>query len=703
MSTLKQLQQEMADNRPRGRNARNLHMAEGYIQHFDAPNPIARAYALSALFTTPKKYIYRNDLIAGSTRGLFAEGISDSAAARADRIVDSYGLRNVGTNADHYASDFETILSVGIGGMLEKIKHSCTIHAGDEKRLTFLTAMEVSLTGFSEMIGQYAQKARHEGFVDIAAACEAIVMSPPSSFRQALQLTWLIHMAFIYEGRGAMALGRLDQYLYPFYKTDIEKGILTRQGALELVSHTLCKIAEYKDIIGGINGDVVNIVIGGVKRDGSDAVNELSYIILEAVRDCKIPGPNLSARLHMGISDEFIDACLKVIGTGLGYPALMNDEVNIAALHKCGYAIEDCRDYSMVGCIENFITGKQPPWTDGRFNVPKYVELALNDGKCMLSGDKIGPQTGNAFGTMDEFMRAVEAQITFGAAEYAMFFRNENERCNTANYTQPFLSLFCRDCIERGLDINDGGAVYPSVHGVGSMGIATVADSLAAIEKAVFIDKSMTFEQLQKILAADFAGFDTQRAELLSAPKYGNNDDFVDKYAVWYVDFLYKVFDKYRTRDGGRYYIAMASNIQNIPAGKEIAATPDGRKACAPLSDAASPMRGMDKNGPTGVINSATKPDYTRVACGTVLNQKFSPAMFTDEKRDRLAALIRAYIIKGGQELQINSVSREVLLDAYDNPGKYTDLVVRVSGFSAYYIHLDKKVQRDILERTEQA
>ncbi|MHC1696203.1 MAG: pyruvate formate lyase family protein [Eubacteriales bacterium] len=708
MSRLKELQQEMAQTPNLGRHARNFYMSAGYAEHFDAPNPIARAHAVSSLFTGHRKNIYKNDLIAGSTKGLYAEGITDGAAGRADRIVSSYGSRHFGTNCDHYAPDYETVLSAGIGGLLEKINLSRNSHKGEEKKLVLLDAMEISLRGFSEMIRQYAALARSlaqsEGdteqrarYADIAQACEGITMDAPSSFRQALQLVWLLHISFVYEGRYAMALGRLDQYLYPFYKADIESGALTRQDALELMSCTLCKIGEY--------GDIVNIAIGGVKRDGTDAVNELSYVILEAVWDCNIPGPNLSARLHKGISDDFIDSCLKVIGTGLGYPALMNDEVNIPALHKCGYSLEDCRDYCMVGCIENFIPGSQPPWSDGRFNVPKYIELALNDGVCLLTGDRIGLRTGDVseLDTMDKFIHAFEEQLVQGAAEYVAMFNNENDRYNAWNYTQPYLSCFCRDCIGRGLDINDGGALYPSVHGAACMGIATVADSLAAVEKLVYNEKSMTLQQLRDALAADFVGYEIQRSELLSAPKYGNNDDSVDKYAVWYVDFLYRVFDKYRTRDGGRFYTLIASNVSNIYAGDEVAATPDGRGARQPESDAASPMRGMDRHGPTGVINSVTKPDYTLVAGGTVLNQKLSPSMFTDEgKRVRLVALIRAYIIKGGQELQINSVSRDVLLDAYDNPQMYSDLVVRVSGFSAYYIQLDKRVQRDILERTEQ-
>ena len=292
--------------------------------------------------------------------------------------------------------------------------------------------------------------------------------------------------------------------------------------------------------------------------------------------------------------------------------------------------------------------------------------------------------------------------MVFGASEYMARFRNENDRYNKINYAQPFLSCFCRCCIERGLDINDGGALYPSVHGAGCMGIATVADSLAAIEDVVFNKKEVSLSTLRDALIADFKGYEELQAKLLKAPEYGNNDDFVDKYAVWYVEIHDEIFSKYCTRDGGPIYIAIASNISNIPAGREIAATPDGRNSRQPISDAASPMRGMDKNGPTAVVQSVSKPDYTKVSCGTVLNQKYSPSMFSNpENRKKLRELIKVYFRKGGQEIQINSVSRDVLIDAMEHPENYKNLVVRVSGFSAYYTCLDRSVQNDILERTE--
>jgi len=712
MQKLQKLKQEVFARPENPLGIADVLYAEGLRAHFDDPVPIDRAHGIKRMFEGLEKHVYPNDRIAGSMRALYAEEVSSAAAKQAERILKSYGTRHFGTNADHFAPDYQGFLAVGVDGTLEKIHASMKAHEKDpdaEKKMNFLQATEISMTAFSRMIEGYAEAAEKEAeaeeacreeLLEVASVCRKIAHEPPKTFREALQLVWLAHVAFVYEKRYAMAFGRMDQYLYPYYMEDIRAGLITREEARSLIGCALIKIAEAG------RGDVCNIAIGGVKpEDGSCAVNELSYILLDAVGDCGIPGPNLSARISRNTPEEFLDACLKLIGTGIGYPALMNDEVNIPALMRYGYALEDCRNYCMVGCIENFIPGKQPPWSDGRYNSPKYIELALNDGKCMQTGLQLGPQTGAAeeIGSMDELIEKLHLQMKAGAAEYMAIFRNENDRYNRERYAQPFLSCFCRDCIGRAKDINDGGTVYPSVHGAGCMGIGTMADSLAAVEKIVFVEKKAALSELRDALKADFEGYETLHKALLRAPKYGNNDDFVDKYAVWFVEEHARLFDVYHTPDGGNIYTAIASNVSNIPAGLEVAATPDGRKNGEPLSDAASPMHGMDKNGPTAVVLSTSKPDYTKVSCGTVLNQKYSPSMFSDEeKRAKLCALIRVYFERGGQEMQINSISREILIDAMENPKKYGSLVVRVSGFSDYYTRLSAEVQKDILKRTEQ-
>lgn len=687
------------NKRPEGGCLRNYLMWKGYREHLNDANVIGRAYAFASLLDGTATPVYANDLIAGTIRGFFGHD-ADNLGAYADSMVNSYGRNHFGTNADHFAPDYPYMLSRGIGGIIADIDASLERHKEPEKQ-DFLRSARITMEAFSRHALSYAADAEAKGMKEIAANCRHIADKPPETFPQALQFVWLVHTVYYLEGRYAQALGRLDRYLYPYYEADTAAGRLDYESAVDYLSCTLLKIGESR-YFGGDN--VCNIAIGGVKReDGKSAVTDLTYAVLEAVRRCNIPGPNLSARLHKDAEPRFLDECLKVIGTGLGYPALMNDEVNIPALMRYGYELEDARDYCMVGCIENFLPGKQPPWSDGRYNSPVYIERALCGG-FGFDGKSFGVETPPAeeLKTMGDFMAALEAQMKHGADEYVRRFRNENERYDYKNYQQPFLSCGCPECIERGLDINRGGTKYPSVHGAGCMGIATMADSLYAIEEAVYNRGLFTLGQLRDILKADFEGYEEERQLLLGLPKYGNDEPEVDKYAVWFNEHHYEIFNRHKTRDGGGFYIAIASNVQNIGAGREIGATPDGRKAHEPISDAASPMHGRDKKGPTAAVRSLSRPDYTYAACGTVVNQKYSPEMFSDDdKRAKLASIIRTYFSLGGQEMQINSVSRAVLKDAMENPSEYASLVVRVSGFSAYYIHLGRDVQEDILKRTE--
>lgn len=706
-STASLLKQEIL-TKPVGEYAPYYFKYLGYRTDLTCSRILARGNAVYSLFAKPDAYIYKNDLIVGSNRSLFIEADADELVY-ASSIVDSFGERGFAHNYDHFAPDYTTFVQQGIPGILSRIEESYRQHADAQGR-EILSAMKQSMVGLQERLTKYAQKAKSlvgaEGYNDtnlqrIAEDCAFVANNAPQTFRQALQLVWLTHVCFVAEGRYAMALGRMDMYLYPFYQRDVQNGVLTAEQATELLENVFMKIYERRAYFGG--DDVVNICIGGTDIDGNCTVNDLSYCILHAVKNVATPGPNLSARIAENVSDEFLDECLQSIGTGIGYPALMNDRINIQALSRLGYEKEDIYNYAMVGCIENFIAGKQPPWTDGRFDTPRFLEFVFNNGKGILN-KSVGIDTGNVsqIKTMDEFMEKYETQLHFGAAEYYARYRNENSRYANNEYTQPFISCFCEGCIESAKDICGGGSKYPSAHGVALMGVGTVCDSLAAIEKTVFVDKTATLEQIRQALLANFEGYVDLRNLLMSAPKYGNNDDFVDKYAVWYVEFLYKEFSKFTTCDGGSFCVAMAANTNNIWAGKTIAATPDGRKAGEPLSDAASPTYGKDIRGVTQTVQSVTKPDYTKIASGTVINQKFSPEMFQGEKRKKLLALLKVYFKKGGQEMQINATSRKVLEDAMQRPQDYSNLVVRVSGFSAFYVTLDKDVQIDILNRTQQ-
>ena len=694
MSILSDLKEEMK-NKPQGVFYPDVFRIEGYKNTKSDNVSEIRADGIYALFTEPEPFIYKNDLIAGSMRPYFVN-VNEDTEKTVSEYKAKYPERGFFANGDHFAPDYFTAVNLGIPGLMDKIDKSIKEHKDKE---AFLNSMRKTLEALSEKLLKYADKARTlkfdfdyniERLENIAQNCEILTVSAPQSFEQGLQLIWMIHSCFVSDGRYAMALGRIDQYLYPLYEKGIKNGTLKDEYATELLANTFLKICERR-YTGG--DDVVNICIGGVDEEGKCSVNGLSYCVLHAVRDVNLPGPNLSARITADCPDEFLDECLKVIGTGLGYPALMNDEVNMAALSRKGYDIKDVRNYCMVGCIENFIAGKQPPWVDNRFDPICYLEDIL----LKYDADAL-----DNINSMYEFMKIYEQKLAAGAEDYSKKVNALSYVKDPENHTMPFLSCFCDFCIERGLDINMGGAKYPSVHGAVLMGIGTVSDCLASIEETVFIDKSTTLSKLAEALKHNFEGYEDLRKLVKSAPKYGNNDEFADKYAVWYTKTLSDMFDQYKTNDGGPIYTAMAANISNIHAGRTLQATPDGRLAGKPLSDAASPTYGCDTRGITSTLLSVSKPDYTRCACGTVVNQKFSPSAFEDGKREKLLKLIRVYFSRGGQEIQINSTSREVLIDAMEHPEKYPSLVVRVSGFSAIYITLAREVQEDILSRTQQ-
>ncbi len=688
-------------NKPSGVFAPHYFRAHGLKSALSKSTTSARGNGIFSLFSEPTPVILKNELIAGNLYSLWTDA-ENFFLDHSKGIVRMFPERSFITNKDHFAPNYRHLLSVGLPGLIDEIDASIVSHKNDSEKCETLAAMRQTLYGFKKMIENHIIAAKNckdssdydnEKLDFIINNCTSIINGKPQSFAEGLQLVWFCHNAFLMEGRYAMALGRMDQYLYPLYRSDVESGKITDEKVIELLENIFIRLQD----------DVVNICIGGQNKHSECEVNPLSRCILKAVGNCNVPGPNLSLRYTLDTPDDFLDDCLKTIGTGLGYPALMNDNVNIAALKRYGYADEDVYDYCMVGCIENFISGKQPPWSDGRFDTPRFFDYIFNHG-ISSTNYSIGIDTGDVsdITTMERFMEVLETQLAYGVAEYCADFNRYNDSINQKFYSEPFLSCFCDDCIGRGLDINDGGAKYPSVHGAAVMGIGTTADSLAAIEKVIFIDKAATLSELRDALNNNFEGHEELRDLLRAAPKYGNNDDFVDKYAVWFIDFLASEFDKYKTRDGGGIYIAAAANTSNIGAGSEINATPDGRLRGEPLSDAASPTYGRDTRGATSTVNSVTKPDYTKVACGTVVNQKFSPSMFEDGKRKKLLALIKSYFRKGGQEMQINATSREVLMDAMDHPENYQNLVVRVSGFSAFYVTLDKEVQLDILNRTQQ-
>lgn len=664
--------------------------ARAYREYSGASEPVVRAQAFRAVLLSMPIHFYGDEEICGSRLGWTPPQLppdipeSEYLACKAEHDV--RGQRDFLAAWDHSLADYPTLLSVGIGGLIDRAKQSMQRHQGADDQ-TFLSAALIALEAFSEFVRRHAdaasllRQAQGAQAVDLAAVLERIVLGPPETLREAMQLVWLTLIAFCSEGRYAMALGRIDQYLWRFYENDLKSGRISPDEALELFCHLWVRMEEIRE--------VTNICIGGLTPDGQDATNELSYICLEATRLVQSPHTNLSARFHDDTPQKFHEACFDVIRTGVGFPAIFNDHVLLEGLIEIGIPEEIARDYCMVGCIETMLPGRQQAWSDSRFNMPLRLMMALHD----LRGQ---PDV-----TYQRVLAEFHKCMTRGIADHVAGLNQQIAGFPPDRFPDPFLSTLTRDCIARAKDINDGGAEFKRFHGICIMGLATTADSLAALRKLVFEEKQIALEDLMQALDADFAGHEPLRQLLMHrAPNYGNDDPYVDAIAAELVDWTSRECLKFEVHGGGRFVSAMAANVSNIPAGSEVGATPDGRLAFTPLSDAASPYFGRDLHGPTAFLNSVATPDYHRVLTGSVINMRFDPEHFDNaEGRRCFAALTKAFVEKRIPELQFNFTGNATLEAARREPENYHNLVVRVSGFSAYFTTLDKTVQSDIIRR----
>ncbi len=658
--------------------------ATAYERYADAPETIIRAQAFASVLHDTPLHMYDGEMVAGSKAGFCCNELpaeiapADYEAALAK--AKARGQRDFWAGFDHTLADYPTLLTRGIGGIIEDAQASQQVHHAPKEQ-AFLESVIITLRALSDFVSRYAAQCRQQDRPDLAKVLEAIALAPPRTFHQALQLVWLTHIAFVSEGRYANALGRLDQYLIGFYRQDIQAGRLTDDAALELLCHLWAKIEEL--------GEVTNICIGGMRPDGSDGTNELSYLCLKATQLVKTPHSNLSARFHDDTPEAFHRACFQCIRTGVGFPAIFNDHVLIPGLEEIGIPSEVARDHCMVGCIETMLASRQAAWSDSRFNSPLYLLSAMQ----RLSHEPVRSYERLMELFQQETRTAMESHVK-GLNDYIARFPVER-------FPDPFLSALTRDCIGRARDVNDGGAEFARFHGVAVMGLATIADSLAAVRKLVFDERRISYDDLMAAMAADYQGSEAIR-QLLSnhAPKYGNDDSAVDDIASWFVEFIAQECLRQQIVGGGRYVAAMAAHTQNISAGKEVGATPDGRHAGRPLSDAASPYFGRDRNGPTAFLRSVAKPDYHMVLTGSVINMKFEPEFFRDEQgAGRFSAFTHFFVDQRIPELQFNFTGNRVLHDAQANPEDYANLVVRVSGFSAYFTRLPREVQDDILNR----
>jgi len=591
------------------------------------------------------------------------------------------------------------------------------------EKMEELKAMKIAAEALIRYANRHAEKAkellkkekdpkRRKELKEIAEICTHVPARPPRNFWEALQYYWFIHLGVITELNpwDAFNPGRLDQHLYPFYMKGLEDGTLTKEKAKELLQLFWIKFNNHPapPKVGvtaeesNTYNDFALINTGGVKIDGSDGVNELSYLILDVIEEMRIPQPSSMVQISKKTPDAFLKRAVKIISTGFGQPSVFNTDVLIQELLRQGKTIEDARNGGASGCVETGAFGKECYILTGYFNLVKVLEIALNNGVDPKTGLKIGLETGDPakFKSFGEVFNSFNRQLKH-FVDIKIKGNNIIERLFAEYLPAPFLSLLISDCITKGRDYNDGGARYNTNY-IQGVGLGTTTDSLAAIKRHAFDGKDITIRELQKALKVNFEGYEKLRQTLLNkTPKYGNDDEYADQIMKAVFEAYYNSVDGRPNTKEGSYRINLLPTTVHVYFGKIVGATPDGRKSAEPLSEGISPVQGADRKGPTAVIKSASKVDHARTG-GTLLNQKFAPELLTDEEGlDKLAHLIRTYFKLDGHHIQFNVVNAETLRDAQKHPEKHRDLLVRVAGYTDYFVNLTEQLQNEIIKRTE--
>lgn len=578
------------------------------------------------------------------------------------------------------------------------------------RKKDFLEAVQITSRAVCEFAQRYARLAeelaqktegrRKQELLEIADRCRHVPAEPPRNFMEAIQAIWLTQAVVMisYGGNSITCPGRVDQFLYPYYKQDVAAGRLTREQALEGIMEYLIKLATC--VYFGPN----NVTIGGIDKNGEDAVNEVSYLFLEAHKRLKGCGRvGLAVRISSKTPRQFLTQACEVHRKCAGI-AFHNDEVVIKGLLEDGYSLEDARNYSIVGCAEPTGTGDNNGYTaTNGVLLASILELVLHEGRRYPAGWKqivppIAPLS--SFKTFDDIKKALVEQLSRSVAKCveAGYLKDQ---VIAEHFPLPLLSSTIEGCVESGEDMTRGGARYNHT-AIGNCSLATVVDSLAAIKWAVFEQKLLTLEELAECLRNNFRGKEDIRQRLLHAPKYGNDDPSVDELAVWAADVYNKAVRKHRTWTGGVHRPYMLSSATHVSWGATIGATPDGRLAGTPLSSGVTPSNGTERNGLTAVLCSAAKVGAIPISDGTILNATVNPfTIRTEEGLDKFVSLVEGYLALGGRQVQFNPISREMLLDAQEHPENYLDLIVKVSGFSFRFVDLPKRVQDDIIARTE--
>ena len=549
--------------------------------------------------------------------------------------------------------------------------------------------------------------------LELARICRHIPAHAPETFHEALQHYWFIHIGVITELNpwDSFNPGRLDQHLYPFYRREIDAGTLTKEKAVELLQSFWIKFNNHPAPPKiGVTAQESNtytdfslINVGGLKPDGTDGVNELTFLILDVIEEMRLVQPSSMVQVSKTNPDSLIERALRITKTGFGQPSYFNTDAIVQELVRQGKTLEDARNGGASGCVETGAFGTEAYILSGYFNLSKLLEITLHNGIDPLTQKQIGPATGDpaSFSSFEELIAAYKAQLNH-FIDIKINGNNNIHSIFAESLPAPFLSLIIDDCITNGKDYNAGGARYNTTY-IQGVGLGSITDSLTAMKYHVFDQQTISMTGFLDALEKDFYDYDEFRVELVyNTPKYGNDEDYADDQATSVFEMFYEAVDGRPTSIGGIHRINMLPTTSHVYFGSVIGALPDGRKAGEPLSEGISPFQGTDTKGPTAVLNSAAKIDHLRTG-GTLLNQKFTPEFFDgEEATDKLASLIRSYFRMNGHHIQFNVVSAETLKDAQKYPEKYRDLIVRVAGYSDYFNDLDEELQNEIIRRTEQ-
>lgn len=639
----------------------------------------------------------------------------------------------------HLAVNYERILKDGLRGYEKRVKEYKAAldltNPDNVDKYCFYNAVLIVLKAVRNFANRYSALAkdlaekelnqeRKNELLEISRICSKVPYEPAETFQEAVQSVWFIQLILQIESNGhSLSYGRFDQYMYPYYDRDIKNGTIKESEALELLTClwiktlTINKVRSQAHTLSSAGSPMYqNVTIAGQTTDKKDAVNDLSFLVLKSVAQTRLTQPNLTVRYHKNINKHFLDECVEVMRLGFGMPALNNDEIIIPSFMDWQVKEEDAYNYSAIGCVETAVPGKWGYRCTGMsyINFPRMLLCTMNNGVDLTSNKRFTKGYGyfTEMESYEELLKAWDKTIR-EITRYSVIVENVIDKASERDVPDILCSALTDDCIARGKTIKEGGAVYDFISGL-QVGIANMADCLAAIKKLVYEEKKITRQELWDAILDDFSSPENKKIQemlIREAPKYGNDDDYVDQLIVEAYDSYIEEIEKYpntrynRGPIGGIRYAGTSSISANVGQGMSTMATPDGRNAFEPLAEGCSPAHNSDKNGPTAVFKSVSKLRTNKITGGVLLNQKMTPQMLsTEENRQKLELLIKTFFNRlHGYHVQYNIVSKETLIDAQKHPEKHKDLIVRVAGYSAFFNVLSKKTQDDIIGRTEQS